>query len=81
VSDAKVQVSKKPAPTKSTEPSIKQVSATSFSDGEIRTRAYEIYESRGRADNHDVADWTQAETELTELLNGKQADKSVRSRN
>jgi Protein of unknown function (DUF2934) len=70
VSDTKVQVGKKPTPSKPAKPSINQVSAKAFSDGEIRTRAYELYEARGRADNHDVADWTQAETELTELQDG-----------
>lgn len=71
MSDTKVQVGKKPAPSKPAKPSVKQVSARAFSDGEIRTRAYEIYESRGRVDYHDVADWTRAETELTELLDVK----------
>lgn len=78
--DVKVRVGKNPASSTPTKPSIQQVSARAFSDDEIRTRAYEIYESRGRADNHDVADWIQAQTELMELLDGKQKDKS-RSRN
>jgi hypothetical protein len=30
----------------------------------IRTRAYELYEQRGRAEGHDVEDWLQAETEI-----------------
>jgi hypothetical protein len=33
---------------------------------QIRSRAYELYESRGREDGHDTEDWLQAETELTE---------------
>ena len=70
MSDTKVQVGKKPAPSKPVKSSVNQVSAKAFSDGEIRARAYELYEARGRADNHEVADWTQAETELTELQDG-----------
>jgi hypothetical protein len=33
---------------------------------QIRLRAYELFEERGREDGHDIADWLQAETELTE---------------
>jgi len=33
---------------------------------QIRLRAYELYEARGREDGHEVGDWLQAETELTE---------------
>ncbi len=32
---------------------------------EIRTRAYELYEQRGREDGHDREDWLQAEAELS----------------
>ena len=31
----------------------------------IRSRAYEIYEARGREDGHDLDDWVRAETEVT----------------
>ena len=33
---------------------------------QIRLRAYELFEVRGREDGHDIEDWLQAETELTE---------------
>lgn len=33
---------------------------------QISLRAYELYEARGREDGHDIEDWLQAETELTE---------------
>ena len=42
-----------------------------FSDEEIRARAYQIYESRDRNGNHADEDWSRAETELTELLHAK----------
>lgn len=32
---------------------------------EIRRRAYELYEARGREDGHDVEDWLEAEAEIT----------------
>ena len=42
-----------------------------FSEDEIRTRAYQIYESRDRNGNHAGEEWVQAQTELTEMLGGK----------
>jgi hypothetical protein len=42
-----------------------------FSDEEIRIRAYQIYESGNRNGNHADDDWSQAETELMELLHAK----------
>jgi chorismate mutase len=33
---------------------------------QIRTRAYELYEERGREDGHDQEDWLRAEAEITE---------------
>jgi Protein of unknown function (DUF2934) len=70
VSKPKVQVSQKSVPSKNQEPS-KDDSGSTFSDDEIRARAYQIYESRGRAHNHADEDWSQAETELMELVGGK----------
>ena len=32
---------------------------------EIRRRAYELYETHGREDGHDVDDWLRAEAEVT----------------
>ena len=46
-------------------------SAGTFSDEEIRVRAYQIYEFRDRNGNHADEDWSQAQTELMELLGGK----------
>lgn len=33
-------------------------------DEEIRRRAYELYEARGREDGHDLNDWLLAEEEI-----------------
>jgi hypothetical protein len=70
VSNPKVQVSQKSDPSKQLEP-FKNDSARAFSDSEIRTRAYQIYEFRDRTDNRADEDWSQAETELMELVGGK----------
>lgn len=32
---------------------------------DIRRRAYELYEARGREDGHDFEDWIRAEDEVT----------------
>jgi Protein of unknown function (DUF2934) len=42
--------------TQNTEPAYNQ---------EIRVRAYELFEQRGREDGHDLDDWLRAEAELT----------------
>ncbi len=34
-------------------------------ENEIRARAYELYEERGRENGHDVDDWLRAKTELS----------------
>ncbi len=50
---------------------IKSTSVTPISDThpnlheEIRSRAYELYEQRGREDGHDMDDWLRAEAEVT----------------
>ena len=33
---------------------------------QIRLRAYELFEQRGRAEGHDLEDWLQAEAEITQ---------------
>jgi len=38
------------------------------SDEDIRRRAHEIYEARGRSEGRDSEDWTRAEAELSEAL-------------
>ncbi len=34
-------------------------------DERIRSRAYALYEQRGRVDGHDLDDWLQAEAEVS----------------
>jgi hypothetical protein len=40
--------------------------ATSDLQEQIRSRAYDLYEQRGREDGHDLEDWLQAESEVTQ---------------
>ena len=51
--------------------SSQQVPASTFSDEEIRVRAYQIYESSDRTNKHADEDWFQAQTELMEMVGGK----------
>ncbi len=34
-------------------------------EDQIRARAYELYEERGKEDGHDLEDWVRAEAEVT----------------
>jgi hypothetical protein len=34
-------------------------------EAQIRQRAYDLYEARGREDGHDLEDWLRAEEEIT----------------
>jgi Protein of unknown function (DUF2934) len=70
VSNPKVRVSQKSDPSKQPE-AMKNDSASTFSEEEIRTRAYQIYESRGSIHNRAEEDWSQAQSELTDLVGGK----------
>jgi hypothetical protein len=40
-------------------------SAQDNTEEEIRRRAYELYEARGREDGQDVEDWLEADAEIT----------------
>jgi hypothetical protein len=64
----------KPAPATSTRLTTTNQTAGSASDlqEQIRRRAYELYEERGRVNGHDLADWLQAESEV-----GQQKSKAM----
>jgi hypothetical protein len=70
VSNPKVQAGHKSDPSKQQE-TFKKYPASTFSQDEIRARAYQIYESRDKNGNHADEDWSQAETELIELVHAK----------
>jgi Protein of unknown function (DUF2934) len=46
-------------------PSSAHTPAEENREEEIRCRAYELYEERGREDGHDIEDWLRAEAEIT----------------
>ena len=70
MSNPKVKVSQKS--DRSTKPKLFQKDPDStFSQDEIRTRAYQIYEFCDRNNNNPDQDWIQAETELMELVRVK----------
>ena len=70
MSSPKVQVGQKSDPSRQPNP-FKKESVSTFSEEEIRTRAYQIYEFRNRTNANPDEDWIQAETELMELVGGK----------
>ena len=70
MSNPKSQVNRKVVPRIPAHP-LEQAPASTFSDEEIRVRAYQIYESSDRTNKHAEADWFQAQTELMEMVGGK----------
>ena len=52
------------APSKSSSDKLTMMANAVPSDGKIRERAYELYESRGRGPGQDEQDWLRAEKEL-----------------
>jgi hypothetical protein len=50
-------------PTKKTSTAINESQEL---ETQIRERAYELYEARGREDGHDLEDWLRAEEEITQ---------------
>ena len=46
-------------------PAISVLVAPEILEDQIRARAYELYEERGKEDGHDLDDWLRAEAELT----------------
>ena len=55
-----------PAPSKAPASVPQHKNPVSNVEDEIRRRAYELYEQRGREDGHDLEDWFRAEEEITQ---------------
>ncbi len=70
MSNPQVQNTQNPPASKQAEP-FKTDATNTLSEDQTRTRAYQIYESGNRNGNNPEADWSQAETELMELLHAK----------
>jgi hypothetical protein len=52
-------------PPKEKVSTIGRTAAEADLEEQIRRRAYELYETRGRGEGHDVEDWLEAEAEIT----------------
>ena len=52
------------APSAQPESLVKDNAPIAVADSAVQTRAYELYELRGRVDGHAERDWYQAETDL-----------------
>jgi hypothetical protein len=70
MSNSKDQVTQK-ADTFRQQETFKKDPIRTLSDEEIRTRAYQIYESGNRNGNNADGDWVQAEIELMDLRRAK----------
>jgi hypothetical protein len=55
-----------PTPTIPTTPNERQFEQPLDLEEEVRRRAYELYEQRGKEEGHDLEDWLQAESELVQ---------------
>jgi hypothetical protein len=55
---------RKPKSAKATAAPVQQVSVSTDFQETIRSRAYSIYEQRGREHGHDLDDWLIAEAEI-----------------
>jgi hypothetical protein len=51
-------------PTMKTAPPSSATEAERSLEDQIRIRAHELYDARGREDGHDVEDWVHAEAEI-----------------
>ena len=52
------------APSRQPESLIKDNAPIALADSAVQTRAYELYELRGRVDGHAEQDWYQAQADL-----------------
>jgi len=54
-----------PNPKTKTTPISGRTAAETELEEQIRLRAYQLYETRGSGNGHDVEDWLEAEAEIT----------------
>ena len=54
----------KPRAQNSSDRNSQKIGASESVQQQIRHRAYQLYEQRGREDGHDVEDWLQSESEV-----------------
>lgn len=54
-------------PAKPIKPDLEKTNGASELQDQIRARAFQLYEQRGREDGHDLNDWLQAEAESSQV--------------
>jgi hypothetical protein len=64
VIDTKSSIRLAPTPSSQPESLIKDNAPIALADSAVQTRAYELYELRGRVGGRAEQDWYQAETDL-----------------
>jgi hypothetical protein len=64
VINPKLNIRSKPTYSARPESLIKDRAAIALADSAVQTRAYELYELRGKIDGGAEQDWYQAETDL-----------------
>jgi uncharacterized protein HemX len=52
----------------SQDPTKKATNIGTRLEQQIRNRAYQLYEERGREDGHEVEDWLRAEAEVSRMV-------------
>ena len=62
--DPKINIRSKSGDSAQPESSTKDNVAIALATSAVETRAYELYELRGKIDGHAEQDWYQAETDL-----------------
>lgn len=55
----------RPTATRRQTPALAVMKSAPVLQEQIRRRAYELYEQRGRDDGHELDDWLKAESEVT----------------
>jgi Protein of unknown function (DUF2934) len=63
---ATVKISSSASTASRTSTTVAVMKSTSELQGQVRRRAYELYEQRGSNDGHGVSDWLEAESEVAE---------------
>jgi hypothetical protein len=76
VIDPKTDTRSKPATSEQPASTVKATGISTPKDSMLQTRAYELYERRGKVDGDAERDWYQAEAELAGANRGTQQVKT-----
>ncbi len=78
--DPKIDICSKPTLSAQPESLIKDNAAIARADSAVQTRAYELYELRGRINGRAEQDWYQAEIDLRARSKRSVVDTNVQKR-